>query len=237
MEAETKEDKEQKEPEKVETKEPEQIETKEPEKTETVDTKTEEPEKPETKEHDVPHIPDMPEPDFIDRVVIVEVEKENDKKEIQVQSNNQTEQEDKKDAAETVSEAYANNQVETISFPEDGSLVGDDAEEDFSSEFYENAESETQSESEVESDNSTNFDGDVVFDAVDSSLDILEDANEPEIEMQSEIVLCSGEDINTSYLQSIDLKLSCIIFILLFTVCERKLRYGVRSLCGRIKND
>ena len=99
-------------------------------------------------------------------------------------------------------------------------------------------ETETQSESEVENDSSTIFDGDVVSDVVDSSLDnVLEDASEPETETYSVILLNADEDINTSYLQSIDSKLSCIIFILLFTLCERKLLSGVRSLCGRIKNN
>ena len=65
--------------------------------------------------------------------------------------------------------------------------------------------------------------------------DVLED--ETETETHSEMLLDAGEDINTSYLQSIDLKLTCIISVLLFMVCERKLRHGVRALCGKFNKD
>ncbi|MBD5451288.1 MAG: hypothetical protein HDR25_01475 [Lachnospiraceae bacterium] len=198
---------------------PDQIET------EASAPETEEPEKPETNEHDVPPVLDKPELDIVDRVVIVEVVREDDKKETQIQ----------------LSDDQIENEVpESIPSFEDVPLVGIDAEETLSSESDQDTESDMQSESEVESDAGSVFDIDcVVLDADNASSEFLflEDVSKPETETQSEIVLFSDADI-TSYLQSIDSKLSCIIFIFLFMVCEHKLRCAVRSFCGRInKND
>ncbi len=161
-------------------------ETRELEQTESGDPETEasgeEPEKSETNEHDIPPVLDNPEPDIVDRIVIVEVVKE-----------------DKKDAAEDF--------LETETQPE--------------------SDEETESDTDTASDDA----------ASDFDSDQTGSESETETETQSVMLLNIDSDINTSCLQSIDLKLTCIIFILLFTVCERKLRYGVRALCGRIKND
>lgn len=205
-----------------ETKEFDQTETEEPkneesEKTEIEAPKTEEPEKPETNEHDVPPVLEKPDLDIVDRIVIVEVVKEDDKKETQVQFYDQTENESQEDAAEEISE------IETDTF------------------FAEADEILVETETHPESDEETESDTDTASASDDAASDFDSDQtgseSEPETETQSVMLLNIDSDINTSYLQSIDLKLTCIIFILLFTVCERKMRYGVRSLCGRIKND
>lgn len=121
---------------------------------------------------------------------------------------------------ESTTETVTETETETESTPENGTETDNEIENE--SEVFTNGISDFTDNNGFSNSNSDSFDisvGDV-----------------PSVVTLSPETIQQIQSVDaTEYLKSIDYKMDIIIFILLFTLCERKLKYAIKSFCGRTK--